>query len=110
MTRLSNILKYKHDLKEFYSDTPHKLRADNGASLMKYYGITREAYDALYKAQDGKCAICKQECSRGRELSVDHCHATGRVRGLLCATCNIALGLMEDNTALLNAAIEYLEK
>ena len=110
MARLSNILKYKHDIKEFYADTPHKLRADGGAGLMKHYGISRIAYDELYKAQDGKCAICKEECKRGRELSVDHCHTTGKVRGLLCSTCNIALGLMEDNIQLLECAINYLNR
>jgi hypothetical protein len=55
------------------------------------YGLTPEAYDSLLEKQGGKCAICKQE----KPLCVDHCHATGRVRGLLCRACNFAVGTFE---------------
>jgi hypothetical protein len=77
--------------------------------LTKLYGITLEQYDALHEAQQGKCKICQNECGSGRRLAVDHCHETGRVRGLLCVLCNTGIGKFRDNPALLAAAIEYLK-
>jgi hypothetical protein len=73
----------------------------------KRFGITIEEYEALLERQDGRCAICRQPCRRGR-LAVDHCHATGRVRGLLCRSCNIILGLADDSPAWMERAMKYL--
>lgn len=74
--------------------------------IKKRYGITIEEYDAMLERQSGVCAICKKH--RGKRLSVDHCHTTGKVRGLLCNQCNLALGKFEDNIDALKAAVEYL--
>ena len=74
----------------------------------KRFGITKADYDRLLIQQDSACAICKLIPKR-RRLDVDHCHDTGRVRGLLCETCNKALGQFEDNPELLRAAIQYLQ-
>lgn len=64
-------------------------------TLQRRYGITAEEYDALLSAQGGRCAMCKRP-HRGRgRLAVDHDHATGRVRGLLCFHCNTMLGHVE---------------
>lgn len=76
------------------------------ADLSKY-GISALDYFTMLQAQKGKCAIC--ECVPDRQLSIDHDHATGNVRGLLCSPCNTALGSFKDSAALLNKAIEYLE-
>jgi hypothetical protein len=66
--------------------------------------------DAMLAAQQGRCAICQRhESEFKRKLSLDHCHTSGRVRGLLCSGCNTALGLMGDDTARLLAAVEYLK-
>ena len=73
--------------------------------LKREYGISQQEYDELFAHQDGKCAICQKEQPK---LSVDHCHATLRVRGLLCTNCNIGLGHFKDNVELLEAAILYL--
>jgi nitrogen fixation-related uncharacterized protein len=67
-------------------------------------GITPEQFEEMFRQQEGRCAICK----RDRPLDIDHCHTNGHVRGLLCSPCNRALGLMEDDVKILNAAIEYL--
>lgn len=85
--------------------------------ILRKYGITLEQYEALSKQQDGLCAICRQP-QRGRKkdvrgkrtafLCVDHDHQTGRVRGLLCNPCNVALGQLDDDTERLQRAIEYL--
>lgn len=77
------------------------------------YGITQEAYDALLAQQNGVCAICgnpETVIIRGTlcPLSVDHDHDTGKIRGLLCSTCNAALGLFKDNIENLSNAIDYL--
>lgn len=78
------------------------------------YGLLPESYAALLGAQNGVCAICgKSECIRSpsgepKHLAVDHCHATGSVRALLCSRCNTALGLFQDDPVLLRKAAEYL--
>lgn len=83
-----------HDL----SDEALRLRHRSRILIAKY-GLTHEAFVALSEAQDGKCVLC--DCvpankTRGdRWLHVDHCHATGRVRGLLCFDCNKSLGRIE---------------
>lgn len=72
------------------------------------YGLAPGEYDRILEQQGGGCAICKQPCARERRLSVDHCHSTGRVRGLLCQNCNAAIGMLKDDAALLFRAIDYL--
>ncbi|MDH6448174.1 hypothetical protein M2155_000582 [Streptomyces sp. SAI-119] len=72
------------------------------------YGLKPGEYDRMLEAQDGGCAICKQPCARERRLSVDHCHSTGRVRGLLCQNCNAAIGMLKEDVALFFRAVEYL--
>ena len=72
------------------------------------YGITVEEYKALLLVQNYKCKICGGTNDNGRELYVDHCHVTNKVRGLLCSNCNTALGKFQDNPYILKKAIEYL--
>jgi hypothetical protein len=86
-------------------------------SLRKHYGLTRAAYDRMYAAQDGLCAMCKEperRRQRGTErpalLSVDHDHQTGKYRDLLCDRCNRLLGICDDNESLLSLGIEYLRR
>ncbi len=80
-----------------------------GNWLERKYGLSIEQYDALHKDQEGKCKICDSEESRGKGgFHVDHCHETGKVRGLLCTSCNMMLGLVKDNKETLMKAIEYL--
>ncbi len=80
------------------------------AATLKRYGLTIESYDALHAAQGGRCAICGMACASGFRLSVDHCHASGKVRGLLCSACNLGLGKFKDDARRLQAAAEYLLK
>lgn len=73
------------------------------------YGISAEEYDALSIRQKGACAICGGPPVKNRKsLSVDHCHETGRIRGLLCGRCNTGLGMFKDLPALLEKALQYL--
>jgi hypothetical protein len=80
----------------------------------KRYGITLEVYNKMLLDQDYKCAICKIseteiKHKRNTYFAVDHCHKTGKVRGLLCNNCNCILGFINDDTEHLNNAIKYLE-
>jgi hypothetical protein len=77
--------------------------------LAQVYGLSVEDYNAMLARQGGACAICKQAPTR-RPLFVDHCHTTGKVRGLLCHGCNAALGFMRDDHTRTSAATEYLLK
>ena len=82
--------------------------------LKRKFGITEEFYDSLVKQQKGVCAICHGPPNggpRGRQeiLFVDHCHESGRIRGLLCFRCNSALGLLRDNLGSARRMVAYLE-
>lgn len=76
---------------------------------MDKYGITGDEYRALLFQQDGKCWICGTRPDEGKDLAVDHDHATGTVRGLLCVPCNLGLGSFRDDIPRLLMAAKYLE-
>lgn len=76
----------------------------------RVYGITLAQYKEMLAAQGAACAICKAQSFPNRLLSVDHCHSTGRVRGLLCIKCNTALGHAGDNISVLKEMISYLDR
>jgi hypothetical protein len=80
--------------------------------LMRVYGLTVEDYDRMYEEQGGACAICRNPKNDGPRpsLHVDHDHATGEVRGLLCNLCNVGLGSFGDDIERLGQAIAYLGK
>lgn len=85
-------------------------RARHGSHILETYGITSEEYEAIYKAQGGRCAICRRATGARRRLAVDHDHETLLVRGLLCKTCNYKiLGHLRDDPEALRRAIDYLE-
>lgn len=78
-------------------------------SLKKNYGITLEYYNELLESQGGVCKICGSSESRANtQLSLDHCHDSKAIRGLLCSNCNTGLGLFKDSPELLQKAINYL--
>jgi hypothetical protein len=86
-------------------------RKSRAAYRKSVYGLTPEAHAAMIEEQGGRCAICgvQPECPDAG-LFVDHCHATGAVRGLLCPLCNSGLGSFADDTTRLAEAIEYLKR
>lgn len=81
----------------------------NTAQRAENYGITADQLLALEARQGGLCAICSKPCTEGRSLSVDHCHVTQNIRGLLCRACNIGLGSFRDSPDLLARAASYLK-
>jgi len=91
--------------------------------LKRSFGISLDDYSSMLEAQRGVCAICKNPetaihksktvdgyVSKVRRLAVDHCHKTGKIRGLLCGECNKSIGGFKENEDYLFSAIEYLEK
>lgn len=77
-------------------------------SLRGKYGMSMDDYAALDARQNGVCAICGQPPNGKGALHVDHDHATGAIRGLLCFTCNSGLGNFHDDPELLRKAVRYL--
>ena len=106
------------DRRQYMREWQRKSRAANpdyylDAKLQKKYGITLEWYREQLSKQNNVCAICKQPETaviRGKVISmpVDHCHTTGKARGLICTTCNRGLGLFRDNIDIMKSAIQYL--
>lgn len=73
------------------------------------YGISEEDYYSLLKAQESKCKICGiDEDKLKQRLHIDHCHTSGKIRGLLCSNCNTGIGNLRDDVSLLEKAIQYL--
>ena len=71
------------------------------------YGLTHEQFEAMLTEQDNKCALCSRSFIEAK-IFVDHCHSVGNVRGLLCPSCNTALGLIKDDLGWLVKAKKYL--
>lgn len=80
------------------------------AMVLCKYGLAAEQFSELLDKQSRNCAICGRKNTQRKELCVDHCHASGRVRGLLCNNCNTGLGMFKDRPDLLIAAWNYLRK
>ena len=79
------------------------------AALKRKYGISLQEYDELLRSQGGVCAICGGT-DGDKRMAVDHDHASGKVRGILCQRCNRALGLFKDDKVKLRKAISYLSR
>lgn len=87
-------------------NNPEKTRIIRARWKLKRYGITFKQKDEILRRQNGLCAICKRKLAK----CIDHDHATGRIRGILCNRCNLGLGFFEDNSDMLELAIKYLKK
>jgi len=77
---------------------------------LRLYGITQEQYEALILKQNGKCAICEIGLDMGKRTCIDHCHNSKKVRGILCWSCNTAIGHFKDSPAILRRAALYCEE
>jgi hypothetical protein len=90
-----------------YKESGRKAIADRKSYLKRTYGLTVEQYEAMLDAQGGVCFICR-ETPGDLPLHVDHDHASGGLRKLLCIRCNNALGLFQESPQLFQAAADYL--
>ena len=89
-----------------YVESGKKSISNRKSHLKRNYGLTLAAFDALLASQGGGCAIC----GRPDADNVDHDHETGRVRGILCFPCNVAIGLVHEDEERLLAAAMYLDR
>lgn len=110
---------YRSHCKEGEYKTKGCRRCVLDRNIKKSYGLKGgiEEYEKLATAQGGVCLICKavhlaitNDRSQKRKLSIDHCHKTGKFRGIICAMCNSGLGYFKDNIETLQAAIDYLKQ
>lgn len=93
------------------------LKKSRATNLMLRFGMTEDDYYSMLSSQGGVCKICGASNPNGRDsssdkmrhFSVDHCHITGKIRGLLCTCCNRGLGLLGDTVEDIRRALEYLE-
>jgi len=83
-------------------------RLNQRKKLLKRYGITVEQWEQMRAAQKGLCAICGESQKQERHFHVDHCHDTGRIRGLLCMRCNTSLSWFEKVSGRLEMVLSYL--
>ncbi|WP_353963746.1 endonuclease VII domain-containing protein [Streptomyces sp. NBC_00237] len=86
---------------------------DRAKDLRRNFGLTPEKYKVMLDAQNGGCAICGRAAEEvgdrvSRRLAVDHCHSSGRIRGLLCRACNVAIGQLRDDPELIRRAAAYV--
>lgn len=112
--RKNNPEKYLQWSKD-YRERTGQLR--NTMEVCRRLHTTPELYYEMQKKQDNKCAICnleetRQSRTKGKicQLAIDHCHETGKIRALLCHSCNVAIGSFKDDIQLLKNAISYLER
>ncbi len=94
--------------------TANKLYTARAGGYWKHikhkFGVTRDAWEELFAAQGERCAVCgANDVDTKRFWQIDHCHATGAVRGILCAHCNAMLGRARDNPDILIAGANYLK-
>lgn len=95
--------------KEGYRRTRENTNRTRVYNAKRNYGLTKETLFKMYRYQSDKCWACLTfEADLKRKLHVDHCHTTGRVRGLLCPSCNYALKHVNDSIEVLERLIEYL--
>lgn len=83
--------------------------ANHEKRIQNTYGLRKGEYAQLYQFQDGFCALCRRATGASRRLSVDHDHANGDVRGLLCRPCNSLLGHARDRPSFFERCISYLK-
>lgn len=113
--RDQNLEEHREKYKQWKEKDPDKYYRMLRNSKLKKYGLTLHQYEEIFEAQGGLCTICNKPETQGTggnngTLAVDHCHATGLFRGLLCSSCNRGLGFFDDNPLYLQKAIEYLNE
>jgi recombination endonuclease VII len=100
------------DGRQHYCSAECTRTAKSLREAFRRYGITMQEYRAVWVRQGGVCAICKQpeRTERNHLLTIDHDHVMGHVRGLLCSQCNRAIGLLQDDPKVIEAAARYVRE
>lgn len=106
-----NLLRYHTK----YKTSINHRKASYKYTLKTVYGLTEKDYRKMYQDQSGSCSICLEKISNifeedlVKSQAIDHCHTTGKIRGLLCRQCNTALGMLKDNVDSARRLVKYLE-
>lgn len=119
--RKKNVFSVRARERKYYENNRDKFNArriryksiSKNCYLKRTYGMTLEQYNRLLHEQLSRCAICGSDNPKSFKnvsFHVDHDHITGKVRGLLCSNCNMALGLLKDDISILSKTIIYLTK
>jgi hypothetical protein len=124
MKKWSKKSNYNEYLKQYYLDNKEYINSRNrnyyhankdwllpkmnANRFFKKFGITQEEAKTLLDSQNGVCAICSTDTPTETGWCVDHCHATGKIRGILCSKCNSGIGFLNDDPELCKRAIDYL--
>jgi len=114
--KTKSISEFNKNKNEKYGLTASCKQCLKNAPKMRRYGINQEEYDELLAYQGNVCAICgktelviDKRTGKKRDLSIDHCHETNKVRGILCSSCNRGIGFFFDNPKILRIAADYLD-
>ena len=101
------------ELKTYHKNkhkNPYDYEKDKDFKLKKAYGISFQEYKEMLHAQEGRCAICgTTDTGKRKAFAVDHCHDCGEVRGLLCGSCNTAIGLLKEDLDVMQRAMDYVK-
>ena len=112
-SRIRNPEMQKESMRKWASKQPAEFHRQRGrkSQLKLKYGLTEADYQQMLETQNGACAICGTTTPTGKwkVFAVDHCHESGKVRGLLCNECNRGIGLLRDSSDLLRKAAEYID-
>jgi len=92
--------------RKWYNENKERTR---NSQLIRVFGITLDEYNIMLDKQNDRCAICGENVG-GKSFAVDHDHLSGKVRGLLCGSCNVGIGHFRDDPELLEKAIEYIKR
>lgn len=117
---ISDFYTGRKDCKDCKNAAARKVRIDEPERYARYkkrhneylkekrYGITQEQFNKMLIDQNNMCKICENEFKNTKDTHIDHCHDSNKIRGLLCNSCNIALGQFNDNIEFMENAIKYL--
>jgi uncharacterized Zn finger protein (UPF0148 family) len=107
--------------REYYHRSPKRRESQRRGSIQRKYGVSMDILNNMFREQNESCAICARhwtKCEKAthsrydevflQHLYIDHCHATGKARGLLCNKCNIAIAMLEETLERFDAAKAYL--
>lgn len=105
---------HNEDNRRYYKKMPRK--DQRAKSLKSKYGLSFEEFQMILHKQEGRCSICMEEVywdtytANPKKACVDHCHKTGKIRGILCSNCNRALGLLKDDLSRIKRLEGYLNR
>lgn len=104
--KCKKIFKVSKEKTKLYNQKAQPRRRNQ--QYLKRYGVSYDEYKKLLNLYNHQCAICKSKATKKHSLHLDHCHISGKIRGIICYKCNFALGYFQDSIPNLIAATQYL--